>query len=102
VSVFIPTTVDVDQAADAGAAVDQTLAFLGRLFGGATSSRAQGVWNSERAGLVNETIFVVRSYVTQADLDRHLPEVLAFVERLKGELRQEAMAVEVNQRLMLI
>lgn len=42
------------------------------------------------------------SYVTQTDLDRHLASLLDFVEGLKLELKQEAMALEINERLMLI
>ena len=102
ISVFIPTTVDVNKAIDTRAYVDETLALLGRFFGGATSSQAEGVWNSEEVGLVGETVYIVRSYATKLALNNHLSEVLLFVEHLKEELSQEAMAVEVNQKLMLI
>jgi CRP-like cAMP-binding protein len=102
IGIYIPTTLDVDQTADTSAWVEQTLAFLGTLFGGATSNQAQGVWNSDKAGLVSETIFIVRTYASQAELDRHLPNVLTYVERLKEELKQEAMALEVNQKLLII
>src|SRR5437763_262510 len=75
---------------------------LGGLFGGATSNQAQGVWSSRDAGLINETIHIIRSYVTQADLDRLLPAVLAYKEQIKLELKQEAMALEVNQKLLIV
>ncbi|MBI1881880.1 MAG: cyclic nucleotide-binding domain-containing protein [Chloroflexi bacterium] len=100
--VYIPTTVDVDQAIDTTPYVEKTLAFLGELFGGATSSQAQGVWNSDEAGLVNETIHIVRAYTTRAHLNRHLDQVLDYLEGLKVELKQEAMALEVDQRLILV
>ncbi len=102
VSIFIPTTIDVDQAVDTTPFVERTLAFLGQRFGGATTNQARGVWNSADSGLVGEDIHIVRSYATQADLDRFLQEILSYVEELKQELRQEAMAVEINQKLMLI
>lgn len=102
VRVYIPTTVDVDRQLDTGAYVTQALELLGELFGGATSDSAQGVWKSENAGLVGETVYIVTSYVTQPDLDRHLERILDFVDRMKHELKQEAMALEVNERLMLI
>ena len=101
-SLYIPTTIAVDQHLDTSIYVDQALAFLGRLFGGATSKQAQGVWNSKEVGLVNEDIYLVQSFVTQADMDRHLAEVFAYVEQLKQELKQEAMALEINQQLILI
>ncbi|MBK8434497.1 MAG: cyclic nucleotide-binding domain-containing protein [Chloroflexi bacterium] len=102
ISVFIPTTVAVNTPIDTQPYVQQALTLLGERFGGATSSQAQGVWNSEEVGLVGETVYIVRSYATKNALARHLDEVLAFVERMKSELSQEAMAVEVNQRLMFI
>ncbi|MEA2574446.1 MAG: family transcriptional regulator, cyclic receptor protein [Chloroflexia bacterium] len=102
VRVYIPTTVDVDQQLDTSTYVKEALALLGNLFGGATSDSAQGVWKSENAGLVGETVYIVTSYVTQSDLDRHLEHILAVVDRMKYELKQEAMALEVNERLMLI
>ncbi|MDL1921881.1 cyclic nucleotide-binding domain-containing protein [Chloroflexi bacterium CFX3] len=104
VSLYIPTTIDVNTAVDTTLYVNRTLAFLGQLFGGATTTtmQARGVWNSAEAGLVGEDIHIVRSYATQADLDAHLQKILDYVEGLKQELRQEAMAVEINQKLMLI
>jgi hypothetical protein len=102
ISLFIPTTIDVDQAVDTSLYVDRALAFLGRCFGGATTTQARGVWNSQQAGLVGESIHIVRSYATQVDLDKSLQSILDFVGQLKIEMRQEAMAVEINQKLMLI
>lgn len=104
IGVYIPTTTDVDQVVDTTSYIDKTIAFLGSLFGGeaATSNEAHGVWNSDEVGLVSEDIFIVRTFVTQAELDRYLGDVLEYVEQLKEELSQEAMAVEVNQKLMLI
>lgn len=102
IGVYIPTTIGVDASADTSSYVNRTLAFLGKLFGGATSNQAQGVWNSDQVGLVSEQVYVVRTYVTKADMDHYLGQVLEFVEQLKQELQQEAMALEVNQKMMLI
>ena len=102
VRVYIPTTMDVDRQIDTSLYVQRTLALLGNLFGGATSDDAKGVWKSDTEGLVGETVYIVTSYVTQADLDRHLAAIVDFVEGLKQELKQEAMALEVNEKLMLI
>lgn len=102
VRMYIPTTMDVDRQIDTMLYVQRALNLLGDMFGGATSDDAQGVWKSDTAGLVGETVYIVTSYVTQTDLDRHLGSILDFVEGLKVELRQEAMALEINERLMLI
>ena len=104
IGVYIPSTTDVDQVVDTSEYIDRTIAFLGKIFNGvkATSNAAHGVWNSDEVGLVSEAIYIVRTYVTQAELDRYLGDVLEYVEVMKEELSQEAMAVEVNQKLMLI
>lgn len=102
VSLYIPTTIDVNTQVDTMPYVERTLAFLGKLFGGATTTQARGVWNSADAGLVGEDIHIVRSYATQTDLDSNLQKIMDYVEGLKQELRQEAMAVEINHKLMLI
>jgi hypothetical protein len=78
------------------------MAFMAERFGGATCKIANGVWNSDKLGLIGEVVYIVHSYITQSDLHRHLDEVVDFVKGLKRELRQEAMALEVNHKLTLI
>jgi CRP-like cAMP-binding protein len=102
IALYIPTTISVDKKLDTSGYVEKTLAFFGERFGGATSKQAQGVWNSEDVGLVGETVYIVNSYVTQADLNKFLDEIIEFVKKIKVELSQEAMALEVNQKLTLI
>ncbi len=102
IGVYIPSTIGVDKELDTQAYVDKTLTFLGGLFGGATSTRAKGVWKSSEVGLISENIHLVQSYAKQEDLDQHVSDVIEYVESLKKELEQEAMALEINQKLMLI
>ena len=102
IGVYLPTTIGVDQKADTSEYVEKTLSFMGKLFGGATYEKVQGVWNSQGVGLVQEDIHLVRSYCSQPVLDKHMGEVVDYVEVMKQELQQEAMALEVNQKLMLI
>jgi CRP-like cAMP-binding protein len=102
IGVYLPTTIGVDQPANTAAYVEKTLSFMGKLFGGATHEQVQGVWNSQEAGLVEENIHLVRSFCSQPVLDKHMGTVVDYVETLKQDLQQEAMALEVNQKLMLI
>ncbi len=60
------------------------------------------MWDSDEAGLVSETVYIVRSLVTEGDIELHLNAVLDYVANLKIDLKQEAMAVEVDQKFMLI
>ncbi len=102
IGLFIPTTVDVDKEIDTAEYVNRALNFLAERFGGATSKEASGVWNSSEIGLVGEKVFIVHTYVTPSDLNKYLDEIIEFIKVLKVELRQEAMALEVNQQLTLI
>jgi hypothetical protein len=60
------------------------------------------VWQSDTAGLVQEAVHLVQTYATPEDLHRYLPEVVAYIKMIKTELQQEAMALEVDQRLLLL
>lgn len=102
IGIFIPTTIDVNTVFDTTPYIDRTLAFLGERFGGATSEEAKGIWNSEDIGLVGEKLFKVHTYATSRDLKKYLDEVVEFVRVIKEELKQEAMAMEINQKLTLI
>ena len=92
IAVYIPTTIEVDQSIDTTPYVKDTLAFMGERFGGATSSQAEGVWDSEEAGLVNEVVHVVRSFITPEEMNLNLEGRLAWAaalfagtfERLEG------------------
>lgn len=86
--------------ADTNDVVQETLAFLGSIFGGATATTAEG--QAAEDGGEPEILNVVKTYVTKADMDRHLSAVLAFVEQLKTKLEHEALAIEINAKLMLV
>lgn len=101
VAITIPSTVDVDKETDTSAWVDEALALLSRLFGGATAIEGLGGWLSATAGLVKEKI--VRVYAYADDLpNEKINEVHQFVARMRRELKQEAIAVEVDREMYLV
>jgi hypothetical protein len=102
VGIFVPSTLDVDQAVDNKAQVQEVLSFFGSIFGGATSSDAEGCWQSEDGGLVVEQVTIVRTFVSKKALDQHLDDVISFATKLKKEMRQEAVAVDVDNQLILV
>lgn len=102
VAIFVPSTMDVNQTTDNAAQVQATLAFLGNLFGGATSSDAEGVWRSEDSGLVTEQVTIVRTFVAKKALDQHIDDVIGFAADLKKEMKQEAIAVDIDNQLVLV
>ncbi|MEW5985415.1 MAG: Crp/Fnr family transcriptional regulator [Chloroflexota bacterium] len=102
VAVFVPSTLDVDQSVSNEAQVQAALSFFGSLFGGATSSDAEGVWQSEDSGLVVERVTIVRTFVSKKALDQHLDDVIKFATGLKKEMKQEAVALDVDNQLILV
>lgn len=102
ICVFIPTTINIDQPFDSTLYVNRTMVFLGEKFGGATSSQAKGVWNSDSSGIVNEVVHLVVSYTTEDDLNRFANEVIDYIKVLKAELQQDAMALEINKKMILV
>jgi hypothetical protein len=102
IAIFVPSTMDVDQHADNAEQVQSTLSFLGDKFGGATSSDAEGVWRSEESGLVTEQVTIVRTFVSKKALDTHLEDVLGFASDLKQVMKQEAVAISVDNQLILV
>ncbi len=102
VALFVPSTMDVDQEVDNQTQVQEALSFLGNLFGGATSSNAQGAWRSEDSGLVTEQVTIVKTFVSKKTLDAYLDEVFNFASELKVSMKQEAVAVSVDNQLILV
>lgn len=102
VALFVPSTINVDQQVDSSKQVKATLSFLGNLFGGATSSNAEGAWRSEESGLVTEQVTIVRTFVSKKALDAHLDDVIHFATNLKQDMKQEAVAVSVDNQLILV
>lgn len=102
VALFVPSTMDVNQHTDNSTQVQSTLSFLGNLFGGATSSNAEGAWRSEESGLVTEKVTIVRTFVSKKALDTHLDDVLNFAAELKRNMNQEAVAISVDHQLILV
>jgi CRP-like cAMP-binding protein len=102
VALFVPSTMDVDQQTDNRGQVKAALSFLGNLFGGATSSNAEGAWRSEESGLVTEEVTIVRTFVSKQALDSHLDDVIHFATDLKRDMKQEAVAISVDNQLILV
>jgi CRP-like cAMP-binding protein len=102
VALFVPSTIDVSQHADNRSQVKAALSFLGNLFGGATSSNAEGAWRSEDSGLVTEEVTIVRTFVSKQALDSHLDDVIHFATDLKRIMKQEAVAISVDNQLILV
>lgn len=101
VKIFIPSTADVNRAIDSTAYINKALELLAGLYGGASSEQITGAWNSAAHGLVKENINGVYAYAENIT-DAELTLILAFIESMKSELMQEAIAIEINSIFYLI
>lgn len=102
VKVYVPSTTDVDVVTDTQEWVDHFLKLLSEEFGGATSTPALGAWISDTGALVKEDVTIVFAYCTQDDLQKNIGAVIEGAELMKSDLHQEAIAVEINNKLYLL
>jgi hypothetical protein len=102
VAIYVPSTNNVNVATDNSEQVTETLKFLSGCFGGATSTDAIGCWESETEGLIRERIVVCFAYCNSDSLDKHINLVVDYCEKLKREMLQEAISLEVNNELYFV
>ena len=102
ITVYIPSTCDINQTANTKKYVDACAVLLSENFGGATSCEALGYWTSPTAGLVKERSTMVFAYCTDADLQNKIESVIDFCETVKTELNQDAVALEINGEMYFI
>lgn len=102
ITVYVPATVDVDKAVDNAAQVDAAAALLSGLFGGATSSPAVGYWLTGSGRLVKENTTVVFAFAAEDALESGIDKVIDFCDNLKEEMRQEAIALEIDGAMYFI
>lgn len=102
VTIYVPATTGVDVAADNTQQVNDTAALLADLFGGSTSTAALGYWLSPAAGLVAEKTTLVFAYASDEALQAHIDDVVAWCQKLKAEMSQEAVALEINGEMYFV
>lgn len=102
VTVYVPGTDGVNTAADTTAWVEKTARALSTMFGGATSTAARGYWIANSGETVREDTTMVFAYAKEADLQEHADSLMDFITEMKQELRQEAVALEINGEMYFI
>ena len=102
ITVYIPSTVDINQTADTSKYIDDCAVLLSESFGGATSCEALGYWVSPKTGLVKEKSTMVFAYCSDEDLKAKFESVYDFCEKMKTELNQDAIALEINGEMYFI
>ena len=102
VTVYVPGTCGIDAAADNSAHVERVAAALSGWFGGATASPVLGYWLSPSAGLVSEHTTMVFAFCSEDALQAHADDLLALCVDLRDTLRQEAIALEIDGKMLFV
>lgn len=98
--VFIPSTINVNESCDNKKFVNIVAEKLSTLNGGATIyNNIQGCWNSDKEGLVKESVTIV--YSAALDFSK-AGEILNLCKWLKIEMSQEAISLKIDGKLFLI
>lgn len=102
VKLYVPSTVNTNQSVDNSAMVERVETALASWFGGATAFNAVGAWTSPATGLVLENVTIVQAYCDEAGLQAHIADFIRLAQVVKHEMSQEAVALEVNNKLYLL
>lgn len=104
VSVYVPSTQHAKAITRAAHkhAVQHVAAAFSKVLGGATAYPARGYWQSESAGLIEESITIVRSYYVPGQAAEALELCHALAIDLKSTLQQEAVTIETNDGIEFV
>lgn len=101
-SIYVPQTVNVNEYIDNTKYVNDTLTILSKYFGGATASQAKGSWLTSNGELVIESTTIVFAYCNTRQLEESFDKIHDYIQRLKKEMSQEAIAIELNGEMYFI
>jgi hypothetical protein len=99
VRLYVPSTIDGDIPHDNQGYVDKVVEDFSVWFGGATAYNALGGWYDGHK-VVYESVTIVEAHADNIDLK--IPLVIWLAETVKSELRQQAVAIEVDGVLYLV
>ena len=106
VSIYVPSTKNSDDGKSASHFNNSDYVaiiakFLSESFGGATAQESFGFWMSPKRGLESERVTIVYAYTMHLSRAK-IQEIKAYCEMLKKELHQDAISLEINNKLMFI
>lgn len=101
-SIYVPSTCNVNQVIDNTKQVEKTACFLSKLFGGCTVINSNGFWISACKELVKENTTICFAYCSTKDFLKYENEIIDFVKTLCFEMSQECISVSFNNELFFI
>ena len=104
-SIYVPSTIDVNNPVDNSAEVQNTLAFLADRFGGATAYEARGAWQTVKDGepiTVTEPVTICVAYCSARAYFARRAEVVAYCRNLCKDMKQDAISLETRFGLRFV
>lgn len=101
VGIFIPSSIDTNQNADTSTQIEAALQFFDNLFGKTANSEAKDIWQNS-SHPVTEQVVIVRTFVSKQALDSNLDAIIEFAVNLKKDISQEAVAIDIDNQLVLV
>lgn len=102
VSIYVPSTVNVNEVVDNKEQVKRVITELSQMFGGATATEAVGGWVCDNGETVLEKVTIVYSFCNSESLQKHFADVYGICERIKKEMSQEAVTLEINGQVKFV
>lgn len=104
VALYVPGTAGpaAEDSALAERMTAEAAAKFSALFGGATITEASGAWMSDALGLIREQVKIVYSFTDADTLERNADAIIALAQKVKKDMAQEAVSVEIGGALYLI
>ena len=103
VSIYIPSTIDVDVTIDNSKYVNDITKKFCLMFGGATAQEVVGSWYSDDLKkVVTENVTIVYSNCSDDQLKDNINEVENIAKKLCKDMTQECISLEVNGVLYFV
>jgi len=102
VSIYVPSTVNVNQRINNNKQVMAIIKKLSLLFGGATSYKCTGGWVADNGDIVTEKVNIVYSFCDKKSLNNNLANVINICQQIKKDMKQEAVTLEINGKAAFI
>ena len=84
------------------AAIDRIKAKMAKKFGGVTAYKAERAWINEAGELIKEDVTVIKAFFKAADYPRATAFIIDLAVTLRGELKQDCIAIEFEGGMMLV
>ena len=86
VSIYVPSTVNVNQRINNNKQVLSIIKQMSLLFGGATSYKCTGGWVADNGEIVTEQVNIVYSFCDKKSLQDNLPKVINICQQIKKDM----------------